>query len=53
MAELQIGQEVLGDFVVARVLGAGGMGKVYLVKSRSTGIANEIALWLPIPRHVV
>ncbi len=38
MAELQIGQEILGDFMVERVLGAGGMGKVYLVKSRSTGM---------------
>jgi tetratricopeptide (TPR) repeat protein len=31
------GQELLDDFVVERVLGEGGMGKVYLLRSRSTG----------------
>jgi serine/threonine protein kinase len=31
------GQEVLDEFVVERTLGEGGMGKVYLVRSRSTG----------------
>jgi tetratricopeptide (TPR) repeat protein len=31
------GQELLDDFVVERTLGEGGMGKVYLVRSRSTG----------------
>jgi serine/threonine protein kinase len=30
------GQTLLGDFVVERVLGEGGMGKVYLVKSQTT-----------------
>ena len=32
------GQTLLDDFVVERVLGEGGMGKVYLVKSRTTGM---------------
>src|SRR5437016_10366398 len=32
------GQITLDDFVVQRVLGEGGMGKVYLVKSRTTGM---------------
>ena len=31
------GQALLDDFVVERMLGEGGMGKVYLVRSRSTG----------------
>ena len=31
------GQTVLDDFVVERVLGEGGMGKVYLLKSQTTG----------------
>ncbi len=30
------GQELLGDFVIEKTLGEGGMGKVYLVRSRST-----------------
>jgi tetratricopeptide (TPR) repeat protein len=32
------GQTILDDFVVERVLGEGGMGKVYLVKSQTTGM---------------
>jgi serine/threonine protein kinase len=32
------GQVILDDFVVQRELGEGGMGKVYLLKSRSTGM---------------
>ncbi len=32
-----IGQVILDDYVVERELGAGGMGKVYLLRSRSTG----------------
>lgn len=31
------GEELLDDFLVERILGEGGMGKVYLVRSRSTG----------------
>jgi tetratricopeptide (TPR) repeat protein len=31
------GQTLLDDFVVERVLGQGGMGKVYLLKSQTTG----------------
>jgi len=31
------GQEVLDDYVVKGTLGEGGMGKVYLLRSRSTG----------------
>jgi serine/threonine protein kinase len=31
-----LGQTLLDDFVVEQVLGEGGMGKVYLVKSRTT-----------------
>ena len=33
----QSGQTVLDDFVIERVLGEGGMGKVYLLKSQTTG----------------
>ena len=36
------GQLLLGDYEVQRVLGQGGMGKVYLVRSRTT--ATEFAL---------
>jgi len=32
------GQLLLGDFEVQQVLGKGGMGKVYLVRSRTTGM---------------
>src|SRR5438309_10505616 len=32
------GQTLLDDFAVQRVLGEGGMGKVYLVKSRTTNM---------------
>jgi serine/threonine protein kinase/lipopolysaccharide biosynthesis regulator YciM len=32
-----VGQTLLNDFVVERVLGEGGMGKVHLVKSQTTG----------------
>ena len=32
------GQTLLDDFVVERVLGQGGMGNVYLLKSRTTGM---------------
>ena len=32
------GRLLLGDFEVQRVLGQGGMGKVYLVRSRTTGM---------------
>ena len=31
------GQVILDDYVVERELGQGGMGKVYLLRSRSTG----------------
>jgi serine/threonine protein kinase len=34
----QPAQTVLDDFVVERVLGEGGMGKVYLLKSQTTGM---------------
>lgn len=37
-----VGQELLGDYVVEGVLGQGGMGRVYLVHSRSHG--NQFAL---------
>lgn len=37
-----VGQELLGDYVVEGVLGEGGMGRVYLVRSRSHG--NQFAL---------
>lgn len=36
-AEWAIGQRLLDDFVIERVLGQGGMGKVYLVRSQSGG----------------
>ncbi len=36
--EWHLGRTLLDDFVVERVLGEGGMGKVYLVKSRTTGM---------------
>src|SRR6266478_464659 len=37
-ADWHSGQTLLDDFVVQRVLGEGGMGKVYLVKSRTTNM---------------
>jgi len=37
VAEFQTGELLLGDFLVERVLGQGGMGKVYLVRSQTTG----------------
>ncbi len=37
-ADLRPGQVFLDDFVVERVLGEGGMGKVYLVKSQTTNM---------------
>lgn len=40
--EWEPGQLLLGDFEVQRVLGQGGMGKVYLVRSRTT--ATEFAV---------
>ena len=36
--EWETGRLLLGDFEVQRVLGQGGMGKVYLVRSRTTGM---------------
>jgi tetratricopeptide (TPR) repeat protein/predicted Ser/Thr protein kinase len=36
--EWEPGQLLLGDFEVQRVLGQGGMGKVYLVRGRTTGM---------------
>src|ERR1700737_2019207 len=33
-----LGERLLDDFVVQRVLGEGGMGKVYLVKSQTTSM---------------
>ena len=36
--EWEPGQLLLGDFEVQRVLGQGGMGKVYLVRSRTTAM---------------
>ncbi|MEI8122628.1 MAG: serine/threonine-protein kinase, partial [bacterium] len=36
--EWSIGQTRLDDFVVERMLGEGGMGKVYLLKSKTTGM---------------
>jgi serine/threonine protein kinase len=35
----RLGQTVLDDFMVERLLGEGGMGKVYLLQSQSTGDA--------------
>jgi hypothetical protein len=37
-------QELLHDFVVERTLGEGGMGKVYLLRSRSTGSRFDLFL---------
>jgi len=36
-ADWASGQQVLDDFVVEKTLGEGGMGKVYLLRSRSNG----------------
>ena len=36
--EWSIGQTLLDDYKVERVLGEGGMGKVYLLKSKTTGM---------------
>jgi len=36
-ADWLAGQQVLDDFVVERTLGEGGMGKVYLLRSRTNG----------------
>ena len=33
-----LGQTLLDDFLVERLLGEGGMGKAYLLKSRTTGM---------------
>jgi tetratricopeptide (TPR) repeat protein len=38
LGDWHLGQPLLDDFVVERVLGEGGMGKVYLLKSRTTGM---------------
>ena len=38
---------VIGDYVVVRSLGAGGMGSCVLVKSRSTRNATEVVLKMP------
>ena len=37
LTDWSAGQVILDDFVVERELGEGGMGKVYLLRSRSTG----------------
>lgn len=37
MTDWSAGQVILDDYVVERELGQGGMGKVYLLRSRSTG----------------
>jgi serine/threonine protein kinase/tetratricopeptide (TPR) repeat protein len=37
-----LGQAVLDEFVVERELGEGGMGKVYLLKSRTTGMCFAV-----------
>ena len=37
LTDWSAGQVILDDYVVERELGAGGMGKVYLLRSRSTG----------------
>jgi tetratricopeptide (TPR) repeat protein len=37
-----LGQTLLDDFVVERLLGEGGMGKVYLLKSRTTGMSFAV-----------
>lgn len=42
VTEWHSGQTVLDDFVVERVLGEGGMGKVYLLKSRTTGMCFAV-----------
>jgi len=41
-ADWASGQQVLDDFVVEKTLGEGGMGKVYLLRSRSNGSAFAV-----------